>query len=116
MAKPTRVTQAQVDAVRECAAAERSVITAPDVWRFDNPNEIIASNLLVGSGIVDTLENCASVAAFLWHYHALAQPSEIEDRAQSGLARITELLLDALIKQIDALEPGIDHTKEASHG
>jgi hypothetical protein len=109
MAKPARVTKAQVEAVREAAAAERAVITASDVWRFENDNEIVGSNILVGSGIVDTLENCASVVAFLWHYQGLEKASEIEPRAESGLSLITELVLDALSKQLDALEPGVTH-------
>ena len=60
-------------------------ITAVDVWEFHNPEDIQASNALVGSNISDTLENCACVLAFLSDFHTRKPCSEMNDEAKTGL-------------------------------
>lgn len=82
-----------------------SIVTAAQVRRFQNDNEIVGSNTLMASDIVGTLENCACVAEFLWFYQGLDQPSMMEDRARSGLSLVTQMLMDALSRQLDALQP-----------
>jgi hypothetical protein len=81
-------------------------ITASDVWDFSNPEDVQASNALVGSNIPDTLENCAVVLAFLSDYHTRNSIGE-RDGADAGLNLVIEWVEDAIKKQANALE--VDH-------
>jgi hypothetical protein len=93
----------------EEAFAALPAITAADVRRFENDSETLGSNILMAPGITGTLENCASVAEFLWYYQGPDKACEMEPRAESGLTLIMELQMDALSKQLDMLEPGASH-------
>ena len=62
-----------------------------------------ASNVLVGSGIADTLENCSFVLAFISDYHA-RKPCGERDKAEAGLCSVVDWVLDAVEKQANELE------------
>ena len=102
MAKTTK----QSRTVRTAAdVAEVSAqITAADVWKFRNPEDVQASNRLVGGTISDTLENCAVVLAFLCDFHARNSGSELSRAAEDGLCSVIDWVLDAVEKQAEALE------------
>ncbi len=78
-------------------------VTAADVFRFNNPEAVQASNALVGSNIPDTLENCACVLAFLSDFHARKPGSEFGDEAADGLCLVVDWVLDAVQKQASEL-------------
>jgi hypothetical protein len=106
--KRRKITEQWMKSEIEREEAEK-VATAATVRRFENDPEIVGSNTLIGPVLEDTLENCACVAAFLWHYQGLDQPTEMISRAQSGLSLITEMLYDALTRQLDALHSEVSH-------
>jgi hypothetical protein len=74
------------------------------VWKFNNPEDVQASNALVGSNISDTLENCACVLAFLSDFHARKPCSEMNDHAEAGLYLVVDWVGDAVEKQLNELE------------
>jgi hypothetical protein len=82
-------------------------ITAADVWEFKNPEDVQASNALVGSNISDTLDNCRCVLAFLSDFHARTSASTMNGGAQDGLCLVVDWVLDAVEKQSKELE--VDH-------
>jgi hypothetical protein len=90
-------------------ATAAAPITAADVWDFSNPEDVQASNALVGGNIPDTLENCAVVLAFLSDYHAR---NSIGERvgADAGLNLVIEWVEDAIKKQASELE--VDHGQD----
>ena len=98
MAKTTK--QARLKASLPASAP----ITAADVWRFNNSEGVQASNVLVGSSIPDTLENCAFVLAFLSDFHARKPGSELSEEAEAGLCSVVDWVLDAVQKQAKELE------------
>jgi hypothetical protein len=79
-------------------------ITAADVWEFKNPEDVQASNALVGSNISDTLENCACVLAFLSDFHTRKVSGTNVRGAQDGLCLVVDWVLDAVEKQANELE------------
>ena len=79
-------------------------ITADDVFRFNNPEDVQASNALVGSNISDTLENCAWVLALLSEFHCRKPASELSDEVEAGLVLAIDWVLDAVEKQAKQLE------------
>ena len=70
------------------SAKASAPITAADVWEFRNPEDMQASNRLVGSNIADTLESCACVLAFLCDFHARKTGSELSGAAEAGLCSV----------------------------
>ena len=82
-------------------------VTAADVFRFNNSDDVQASNALVGSNIPDTLDNCACVLAFLSDFHARKAASTMNGGAQDGLCLVVDWVLDAVEKQAKELE--VDH-------
>jgi hypothetical protein len=74
------------------------------VWRFNNSEDIQASNALVGSNISDTLESCACVLAFLSDFHARKSGSQLSRSAEDGLCSVIDFVLDAVEKQAAELE------------
>ncbi len=82
-------------------------ITAADVWEFKNPEDVQASNALIDSTIVCTLENCSCVLAFLSDFHTRETHSEMNDGAKTGLVLVVDWVLDAIEKQ--ASELGVRH-------
>jgi hypothetical protein len=109
MGKPTKQTAERRAAILRAAQA-RSVpeasasITAADVWECCNPEDVQASNRLVGSTIADTLENCAVVLAFLSDFHCRKPCSELSPQAEAGLCLVVDWVLDAVEKQASELE------------
>ena len=89
---------------RKASPPASAPITARDVWKFMNPEDMQASNRLVGSNIADTLENCVCVLAFLSDFHARKTGSELSEEAESGLCSVVDWVLDAVQKQAEALE------------
>ena len=84
-------------------------ITAADVYRFNNPEPLLASNALIGRDIIGTLDNCACVLAFLSDFHARKSGSEMNASAQDGLCSVVEWVLDAVEKQSSELLQGVHH-------
>jgi hypothetical protein len=78
-------------------------ITAAEVRDFRNPEDVQASNALVGSNISDTLDNCGCVLAFLSDFHARKPGSEFGDEAADGLCLVVDWVLDAVQKQASEL-------------
>jgi hypothetical protein len=79
-------------------------ITAANVWEFRNPEEVQASNRLVGGTISDTLESVTCVLAFLSDYHARNSGSELSRTVEDGLCSVIDWVLDAVEKQAKELE------------
>jgi hypothetical protein len=102
MAKTTK--QARSVELAATVASNSAPITADDVFRFNNPEDVQASNALVGSNISDTLENCAAVLAFLSDFHARTSAGELSEHAESGLCLVVDWVLDAVEKQSSELE------------
>ena|ERR1700682_3644137 len=91
-------------ATSNCITTDHSApLTAADVWEFKNPEDVQASNALVGSNISDTLENCACVLAFLSDFHTRKTHSEMNDGAATGLVLVVDWVLDAVEKQASEL-------------
>ena len=112
MGKPTTQTAERRAAVLRAAEARSdkalpeasAQITAADVWEFRNPEDVQASNALVGSTISDTLENCAVVLAFLSDFHARTTCSELSPQAEAGLCSVVNWVWDAIRTQASELE------------
>ena len=102
MAKTTK--QARSVELPATVAGNSAPITADDVFRFNNPEDVQASNALVGSNISDTLENCAAVLAFLSDFHARTSGSQMNGNAETGLCLVVDWVLDAVEKQSSELE------------
>jgi hypothetical protein len=79
-------------------------VTASDVWRFNNAEDVQASNALVGNTISDTLEHCASVLAFISDFHTRNSDGQMDDGSETGLVLVVDWVLDAIKKQSKALE------------
>jgi hypothetical protein len=91
-------------ATSNCITTDHSdPITADDVWRFKNPEDVQASNALIDSTILGTLENCACVFAFVSDFHARKPGSELGDEAAAGLCSVVDWVLDAVQKQASEL-------------
>jgi hypothetical protein len=106
MGKTTETTeQARLKALPPAQAP----ITAADVYRFNNPEPLLASNALIGRDIIGTLDNCACVLAFLSDFHARKSGSEMNASAQDGLCSVVEWVLDAVEKQSSELLQGVNH-------
>src|ERR1700730_14200960 len=79
-------------------------ITAVDVWKFRNPEDVQASKRLGGGTISDTLENCHCVLAFVSDFHARKTGSQLSRSAEDGLCSVVDWGLVAVEKQSKELE------------
>jgi hypothetical protein len=104
---PPTSAAAKVELLRKAqanSAKASAPVTAADVWRFNNAEDVQASNALVGSTIADTLESCSWVLAFLSDFHVRKPCSEMNEDAEAGLVLVIDWVLDAVEKQANQLE------------
>jgi hypothetical protein len=70
-------------------------------WRFNNSDDVQASNGLIGPDVRDTLDSCAAVLSFVSEFHCrLPASGEFEE----GLTYVVDYVLDALEKQSKEME------------